>query len=364
VSAVRLIFDDGTVFHGVSFSKGPEGVAELVFNTAMQGYQEVLTDPSYAGQGVVMTYPIIGNYGINEVDGESRSIYLSALIVRDYTARYSHYQATQSLGDYLAAANVWGITEVDTRALTRYIRASGAKPAVITASTDSVEAVLRRLPLVSSVEGQNLASRVTCSEPYSWNVPDTVQYRVAIVDCGIKASTLNYLTQHGCQCDIYPVTVAVETVLSRKYNGVMISNGPGDPEPVTAVIQLIQGLQGKLPIYGICLGHQLIALAHGIKTYKLTFGHHGSNHPVWNVEKNKIEITAQNHGFSVDPAGIAAAGFSVTHTNLNDQTVAGIRNQDGSIRSVQFHPEAGPGPHDSVGFFDQFIQSMQVAVVN
>jgi len=363
VSAVRLIFDDKTVFHGVAFSTGSEQVAELVFNTAMQGYQEVLTDPSYAGQGVVMTYPMIGNYGINSADGESKAIHLSALIVRDYVDQYSHYQATQSLKEYLAASSIWGITDVDTRALTRYIRAFGAKPAVITDSTDSVDTILSRLPLVSSVEGQDSASRVSCSAAYTWDQPDTVQYRVAIVDCGVKSSTLNYLTQHGCLCDIYPVTVTPDVILNGDYNGVMVSNGPGDPEPVTSVITLIQALRGKLPIYGICLGHQLIALAHGIKTYKLTFGHHGSNHPVWNVERNKIEITAQNHGFAVDPDGIAAAGFSITHTNLNDQTVAGIRNQDGSIRSVQFHPEAGPGPHDSVGFFDQFIQAMQVAVV-
>ncbi len=354
----KIIFEDGVVFNARIFAEGNDTLSEIVFNTAMTGYQEILTDPSYTGQSVVMTYPMIGNYGINEEDVESRRCFLDAMIVREYVDTISNWRANKTLKQYLEENNVIGLTDVDTRALTRYLRDQGAKRALITSSNKSVEELLQETDLGSGMAGTDLARFVSCEKAYPWHKPSETKYRVAVIDCGVKYSILDMLKAGGCECDIYSIRTHAETILSQNYDGLFISNGPGDPEPVKSVINLVQELNGKLPIYGICLGHQIIGLANGLKTYKLKFGHHGANHPIKNLDTTKVEVTSQNHNFAISSDGIEDTNLRVTHLNLNDQTVAGLESKDGTLASVQFHPEAGPGPHDSRYFFLRFYQQM------
>ncbi|RAP34274.1 carbamoyl phosphate synthase small subunit [Candidatus Marinamargulisbacteria bacterium SCGC AG-439-L15] len=351
----RLIFNDGKVFHGKLFSEGKDTISEVVFNTAMTGYQEILTDPSYSGQFVVMTYPHIGSYGINDEDIESRKLFLDGLIVRDYVDTYSNWRATKSLKTYLQENEIIGLTDVDTRALTKYIRESGAKKALLTTSEEPVDVLSKTNGLDETMTGADLVQFVTCDKPYTWQAPEKEIYRIAVIDCGVKYNILEMLRKGGCLCDIYSVDTPIETLLEKNYDGFFISNGPGDPEPTKNAIGLVKQLLGKKPLYGICLGHQIISLALGAKTFKLKFGHHGANHPVKNLATGKVEITSQNHGFAVDPDSLEGSTLKVTHVNLNDHTVAGVADESKLVASVQYHPEAAPGPHDSEYFFQDFF---------
>lgn len=355
----RLVFEDGTVFNGTTFASGGECFGEVVFNTAMSGYQEILTDPSYCDQMVVMCYPIIGSYGINEEDMESKKIYLKAMIVREYMDYPSNWRSTKTLKQYLEEYNVLGVENIDTRALTRYLRKHGAKRAILTTSDLPLETLVEKVKSAPHMVGQELASQVACKEPYLLDSKLQKRFRVAVIDCGIKSNILRLLASYGCECHVLPPSVKAEDVLRGDYDGLFISNGPGDPEPVTSVIELLRNCLGKLPIFGICLGQQLMGIAFGGKTYKLAFGHHGANHPVKNLKTGRVEITSQNHGFNVDMSTLDPEEVEVTHINLNDNTVSGIRHKKYPAFSVQYHPEAAPGPHDSSYLFEDFVTMME-----
>ena len=359
MTQAKIVFEDGKIFNGTVFADGPDAQGELVFNTAMSGYQEVLTDPSYSDQIVMMTYPLMGSYGINPEDFESKKIFLSAFVCKEYIDHYSNWRATQSLKDYLDDQNVLGVQGIDTRALTRYLRDFGSKRALITTSTDSDDVLIKRVQDIEDMSGKNLASKVSCSEPYQWASPEKSLFNVAVIDCGVKHNILEMLRLKGCSVTVFPLSTSPEELLSDRFDGVFISNGPGDPEPVTEAVNLIKAVIGKKPLFGICLGHQILSLALGAKTYKLKFGHHGANHPVKNLKTGRVEVTSQNHGFAVDPDSINPDEIEITHINLNDQTVAGIRHKSSGAFSVQYHPEAAPGPHDSQYFFDDFVALME-----
>jgi carbamoyl-phosphate synthase small subunit len=359
MKTARLAFEDGKIFYGEAFAGHGERFGEIVFNTAMTGYQEVLTDPSYCGQMVVMTYPLMGSYGINPQDIESRALFLEALIVKEYIDFPSHFLSEKSLKDYLLENNILGVEGFDTRALTRYLREKGAQKAILTTLDDSDEVIVRKAKESTGMVGQNLVSKVTTPEPYVWEKQESSAFKVAVIDCGVKFNILRMLTKAGCECHVFPASVKAEDIVGKGFDGIFISNGPGDPETVKPVIKLIQDALGKLPLFGICLGHQLFGLALGGKTYKLKFGHHGANHPVKNLLTNKVEITSQNHGFCVDFDSLDPNTAEITHLNLNDQTVEGIRHKAYPAFSVQYHPEAGPGPSDSLYLFDEFIQKMK-----
>ncbi len=366
-----LALADGRVFEGRSFGATGEVTGEVVFNTAMTGYQEVLTDPSYKGQMVTMTYPQIGNTGINPEDIESRGLFLSGFIVREYLDFPSNFRATQSLAAYLKENGVVGIEGIDTRALTRHLRDHGSQNGVIsTVDTDhaSLVAKARALP---SMAGLDLASGVSCAAPYHWtqgtwdlgqgyadHAGEKLPYKVVAFDFGIKYNILRCLVDSGCDVTVVPATTTAEEVLALKPDGVFLSNGPGDPEPLVTVQQEIAKLVGKLPVFGICLGHQLLGLALGGKTIKLPFGNHGSNLPVMDLSTRKVEITSQNHGFAVDLESLGDDAC-LGHENLNDQTVEGIRHCTLPVFSVQHHPEASPGPHDSQYLFGRFVAMME-----
>jgi carbamoyl-phosphate synthase small subunit len=356
----RLIFEDGTVFSGRVFAAPAERFGEVVFNTAMSGYQEVLTDPSYCGQMVLMTYPLIGSYGINDEDVESRGLFLEALLVKEYIDFPSNWRSKRTLKAYLDANNVMGVEGLDTRAITRFLRERGAQRSMLTTSTDSLDSLLARLKLSPSMQGLNLADRVSTDGSYQWPMDGTApRYRVAVIDTGVKFNILRLLAKHGCDCTVLPSTVSADEILAQGFDGVFLSNGPGDPEPVTGVIRTIQAVLGQLPIFGICLGHQLLWLALGGKTYKLKFGHHGVNHPVKNVLTGQVEITSQNHGFCVDVNSLPDSEIEITHINLNDMTVEGFQHRVHPAFSVQYHPEAAPGPRESQYLFRSFVELMQ-----
>ncbi|MFC1752095.1 glutamine-hydrolyzing carbamoyl-phosphate synthase small subunit [Thermoproteota archaeon] len=375
MNKARLIFENGTVFEGAVFASRNDRYGEVVFNTAMCGYQEVLTDPSYSGQMVVMTYPLIGNYGINSEDVESKSLYLSALLVREYMDFPSNWRSKKSLKTYLEEYNVLGMEGLDTRALTRFIRDKGAQKALVTTSDEPLHSLVQKVKASPAMKGQNLAEKVSSIKSYSWKEkPYTAQaeksesssmknesklaFKVAVIDCGVKYNILRELTAAGCECEVVPAGISAETILENKFSGVFISNGPGDPEPVYTVIRTIQELIGKIPIFGICLGHQLIGLALGARSYKLKFGHHGVNHPVKNLKTGHVEITSQNHGFCIDMSSLNKDDIEITHVNLNDNTVEGFRHKQYPVFCVQYHPEAGPGPHDSRYLFHEFTVMM------
>ncbi|MBF0585895.1 glutamine-hydrolyzing carbamoyl-phosphate synthase small subunit [Prosthecochloris sp. N3] len=362
----KLVLENGSVYSGYAFGHIGETGGEVVFNTAMTGYQEIITDPSYAGQMVVMTYPLIGNYGINSEDSESQKIWASALIVRESSRIHSNYAASGSLDEYLKEAKVMGISGIDTRKLVREIRRDGAMRGFISA-VDPDEQRLREKALgVPEMTGLDLVKKVSTAQTYSVDC-DNAEYHVVTYDYGIKQNILRMLTSSKCRVTVLNARTPIEEALKLDPDGIFLSNGPGDPFAVTYAVDNIRKLTAynetasrKVPLFGICLGHQLLALAFGAKTYKLKFGHHGSNHPVKNLETRSIEITSQNHGFSVREDSLPDS-LTMTHLNLYDQTVEGVEHTELPCFSVQYHPEAAPGPHDSHYLFEKFTRLMDEA---
>ncbi len=365
----KLALEDGTVFTGTAFGADGTRAGEVCFNTSLAGYQEVLTDPSYAGQIVTMTYPMIGNYGVNEEDGESARPQVDGFIVKERARLHSNFRATDSLGDYLAAHGVVGLEGIDTRALTRKLRVQGAmKGAISTEILDDAKLVAVAREWVGLV-GQDMVQRVAPAAPFDWDrgfESDWAmehrraeqRHRVVALDCGMKHNILRHLVEAGCVVTVVPPDTPAEAILEREPDGIFVSNGPGDPEPIGYAIDTLRKLVDRKPIFGICLGHQLLALALGATTYKLKFGHRGGNQPVINLATRRVEITSQNHGFAVDVDSLQKVGGVPTHMNLNDETLEGFSHPDRPIFSVQYHPEASPGPHDATYLFDCFTDMM------
>lgn len=352
-----LVLEDGKIFYGLNFGAEGETIGEICFNTGMTGYQEILTDPSYCGQIVTMTYPHIGNYGVNPEDVESDKIQVAGFVVREGSEIPSNHRSVNSLGDYLKEAKIVGIQGIDTRALTRHIRSHGAMNSIISTTDLEDESLLKKVKLASSMNGLDLARVVSCADSYLWRRGQETNLKIAAIDYGIKHNILRLLDTHGCDITVFPATVTAGDILEFNPDGVFLSNGPGDPAAVTYGIKTVKSLLGKKPIFGICLGHQILALALGAQTYKLKFGHRGCNHPVKNLGTNIVEITSQNHGFAVVPESLPG-NVEVTHISLNDQTCEGFRCRDVPAFSVQYHPEASPGPHDSRYLFSTFINMM------
>ncbi len=387
-----LALADGTLFEGVSFGAEGEAVGEVIFNTSMTGYQEVLTDPSYKGQMVVMTYPLIGNYGINPEDVESKAPAVEGFIVKEASACPSNWRSTQNLDSYLKDHGVVGIQGIDTRALTRHLRDYGAMEGVISTRDLEPDSLVAKAKASPGLIGRDLVREVACTSPYAWTegtwqlgkgyvdsakcqVPsaklehqlslftepgtrDSEPFKVVAYDCGIKWNILRKLVGAGCDVTVVPAETSAARVLGMAPDGIFLSNGPGDPEGVPYLVANVRKLIGTKPIFGICLGHQILGLAFGGQTYKLKFGHHGGNQPVKDLTTGKVEITTQNHGFAVDIASIPDKNVELTHINLNDRTVEGMRHTRLPIFSVQYHPEASPGPHDASYLFQRFVDLM------
>jgi carbamoyl-phosphate synthase small subunit len=363
-----LALADGRIFRGRAFGAIGETVGEVVFNTAMTGYQEVLTDPSYKGQLVCMTYPEIGNVGVNAEDAESRRVYVDGFIVREYWERPSNWRSTMPLGKYLEQAGVVSIENIDTRALVRHLRTHGAQQAVISSIDLNPESLVRKAKASPGLVGRDLVKEVTCAEPYDWDFGDWELGRghvrasgeamrdaplVVALDYGIKLNILRRLVATGFRVRVLPASTTAAEILANDPDGVFLSNGPADPAALPYAYRAIAGVLGKKPVFGICLGHQLLGLALGGKTYKLDFGHHGANHPVMDLRTRRVEITSQNHGFAVDAESLEGRA-ELSHLNLNDKTVEGLRGTGVPFFSVQYHPEASPGPHDSSYLFGRF----------
>lgn len=353
----RLILENGAVFTGKSIGSTTDRVFEMVFNTSMVGYQEILTDPSYAGQGIVMSYPLIGNYGVNSGDNESVCPWAEAFIVRHLSERGSNFRNEGPLDEYLKKYGITGIEDVDTRALTKLIRRQGAMNAMITADEHlDLEEALRRVrayKVVGTVE------KVTRKQVEVFPAEGAQSYRVAMMDYGVKQNMIECLRRRGCEVTVYPAHTPAETVLSGGFDGVMLSNGPGDPADNTAIIAEVKKLyESSLPIFAVCLGHQLMALATGAKTGKLPYGHRGANHPVRDIREGRAFITSQNHGYMVLGETVDPAVAEISHVNVNDGTVEGLRYKRGNLITTQFHPEASPGPKDTEYLFDRFIAMM------
>ena len=372
--AARLVLEDGSVYRGRAFGAAVDRTGEVVFNTAMAGYQEILTDPSYTGQIVAMTYPLIGNYGVNAQDVESSKPQVDGFIVRELSALRSNYRSNDDLSGYLSKAGVPGIEGLDTRALTRKLRTAGVMRGILACSQNAAKFsdadLVDQSRAAPKMEGLNLADKVSCKQAYDWkggfcegfsnsqtpqkprgNEP---RFKVVCVDYGVKTNILRCLEDTGADVSVVPASATASDVLARRPDGVFLSNGPGDPAAVTGAPELIRGLAGKIPMFGICLGHQLMGLAFGGRTYKLKFGHRGANQPVFEARTGKVEITSQNHGFAVDPESLPKERVEVTHINLNDRTVEGLAHTEFPAFSVQYHPEASPGPHDSFYLFGRF----------
>ena len=360
--AAVLLLQDGRFFSGKSFGAEGETTGEVCFNTGMSGYQEILTDPSYCRQIVTMTAPHIGNYGVNPEDIESDRIQVAGFVIKEETSVPSNWRSTQSIGDYLKKQKIVGIQGVDTRALTRHIRDNGAMNGIISSADEDIEHLQQKLTQAPDMNGLDLAQEVTTKTSYQWSSNGS-KFKVAVMDFGIKQNILRLLEKHGCDITVFPAQTKVKEILEFEPNGVFLSNGPGDPAAVSYGIEAVQKLLGQKPIFGICLGHQILALALGAKTFKLKFGHRGLNHPVKNLESGEVEITSQNHGFAVD-LDTLPENVIPTHVNLNDKTSEGIRCKDIPAFSVQYHPESSPGPHDSRYLFQQFIDLMNNAKKN
>jgi len=341
-----LMLEDGRTFAGEAFGSTGTRVGEVVFNTSMTGYQEVLTDPSYCEQIVVMTVPHVGNYGVNDEDPESDGVWVNGFVVRELSRRFSNQRGTEGLHRYLRESTVPGLQGIDTRALVRHIRSKGAMKAVICTDGTSRDELQQMLSDWPGMSGRGLADVVSTKEPYTFANPDNPLARVAVVDGGVKKNILRLLAQSNLAVDVFPASSPASDWMANS-DFVFLSNGPGDPAALGGVVAEVKNALGKVPVMGICLGHQLLGRALGADTFKLPFGHRGSNHPVRDLETGRVEITSQNHGFSVDPKGIEAAGGTITHINLNDHTLAGFRHDDLCVAAVQFHPEACPGPRDS-----------------
>lgn len=367
-----IALEDGTIFTGRSFTGSGEAVGEIVFNTSMSGYQEVLTDPSYTGQLVTMTYPLIGNYGVNTEDMESERLHPKAFLVKEYNPIPSNFRSTKPLADLLKEHGILGVEGFDTRALVRHIRTQGAMKCIISTEDLDPESLVKRAKEWSGLVGQDMVKRVSCTEPYGWAgkpVPGTNfstatsetenPYKVVAFDFGLKYNQLRLLSERGCQVQVVPATTDAETVMAMNPDGIFLSNGPGDPEGVEGVVDTLRTLLGKKPIFGICLGHQMLSLAYGGSTYKLKFGHRGGNQPVKDLTTGHVEITAQNHGFCVDMSTLSEDEVELTHINLNDNSCEGMRHKKYPAFSVQYHPEHAPGPHDSLYLFDRFIDMMR-----
>jgi carbamoyl-phosphate synthase small subunit len=369
-----LALADGRVFQGESLGADGETHGEVVFNTSMTGYQEIATDPSYKGQIVVMTYPLIGNYGVNDEDVESRRPWVEGFAVKEASSTPSSWRGRRTLDEYLKAHGIVGIQSIDTRALTRHIRDRGAQEGVISTVDLSSESLIAKAKASPGLIGRDLVKEVSCQEPYPWTewtwsldrgyaiprsaldtpVKGIPHLKVIAYDSGIKQNIMRQLVSVGCDVTVVPATTPAEAVLEQKPDGLFLSNGPGDPEGVPYLASSVKALIGKLPIFGICLGHQILGLAFGGETYKLKFGHHGANHPVKEIATGRVEITAQNHGFAVDPKSVERVGLIETHVNLNDRTSEGMRHKELPVFSVQYHPEASPGPHDANYLFQRF----------
>ena len=365
----HLVLENGTLFTGQSFGFNGYTEGEIVFNTAMTGYQEILTDPSYNGQIVTMTYPLIGNYGCNPEDVESRKVWVEGFVIKELAALPFNWRKQETLVDFLKKHKIVAIQGVDTRKLTKMIRSGGAQRALITTQNEDIPSLQKRVQQIPSIVGADLASEVTTEKPYRWregiydwpkgySAQKKFKYFVVAYDFGIKRNILRSLVAHSVDILVVPARTSWEEVLKMKPNGVLLSNGPGDPAPIEYAIENIRNLIGKIPIFGICLGHQILALALGGKTFKLKFGHRGANHPVKNLETGAIEITSQNHGFAVDIDSLKGKA-KLTHLNLNDMTSEGLSIKEKYLFSVQYHPESSPGPRDSRYLFRDFIQMME-----
>ena len=369
-----LALEDGTVLEGRSFGFPGEKAGEIVFNTSMTGYQEILTDPSYKGQIVAMTYPLIGNYGINEEDIESQEPKVEGLIVKEHCSLFSNWRGNKSLSDYLIKHRIMGVEEIDTRTLTKHIRSVGAMKAFLSTEDYSRERLIEKAKASPGLIGRDLVKEVTCSGPYEWTTANDPQFipsdlrpsnspirpKVVVLDFGVKYNILRSLRDWNCQVFVLPASSSVESILSYRPDGILLSNGPGDPEGVPYAIETVRKCIGRKPIFGICLGHQLLGLALGGKTFKLKFGHRGANQPVQDLRTGKVMITSQNHGFSVDPQSLNPNEIELTQINLNDHTLEGMRHKRLPIFSVQYHPEASPGPHDTHNLFGEFVRMMEL----
>ncbi len=369
-----LALEDRRIFKGQCVGAKAECYGEVVFNTGIAGYQEIFTDPSYSGQIVVLTNPQIGNYGANPEDSESARPFIEGLVVREFSEIASNWRSTEHAADFLSNQRIPIISEIDTRALVRHLRSKGSMRGVISSIETDPEKLIEQARSIPVMAGLDLASTVSTKKRYEWNrgvdacspseligTAEETKYHVVAFDFGIKHNILRSLVHRGCKVTVVPSLTSAEDVLALKPDGVFLSNGPGDPEPLAEPISNINKLVGRVPIFGICLGHQVLGLAVGGKTFKLKFGHHGVNHPVRNERTGKVEITSQNHGFAVDPDSLNASDIELTHVNLNDQTLEGFRSKKDPLFCVQYHPEAAPGPHDSRYLFDEFVELMKAA---
>ncbi len=369
-----LALEDGRIFRGEGYGHPGECQGEVVFNTSLTGYQEIATDPSYAGQIVVLTNPQIGNYGTNQADNESAKPYIEGLIVREFSAIGSNWRSEQVTDEYMERYSVPVLGEIDTRALVRHLRTHGVMRGVISTESSDVDALVQKARKIRKMDGTDLAKVVSTKSSYTFDATDPryqggdpllpaaidkPSLHVVAYDFGIKQNILRMLAREGCRVTVVPAQTTADEVMGLKPNGVFLSNGPGDPEPVDYAVQAIRDMMGRVPVFGICLGHQLCGLALGGKTYKLKFGHHGGNHPVRNNATGRVEITAHNHNFAVDPDSINANDVELTHVDLNDNTLEGLQHKTLPLFSVQYHPEAAPGPHDSHYLFRDFRKMME-----